>query len=150
MWRGNFMLGGEIGGNLLINDRHHTAADAVYTSLVLASTIVQNKGISLRSVADQLVKHPQKIISFTVLKKFSKEQLEEIENKIGLLRKNLGEGSRILFWESATEQNRYRVLAEGGYHNTQEEVNKAALAGKQIMEQVVSASGFTSFSQSQE
>jgi len=148
MWGGNFVLGGEIGGNLLINDGYHTAADAVYTSLALASVIVQNKGtISLRSIADQIIKRPQKLISFTIFKTFSKAQLTKIEIEIERLRQELGKGSRILFWGSATEHNVYRILAEGERQNAQEEVDKAAAAGKQFIEHVASETLFFSTSQ---
>lgn len=135
MWGGDFMLGGEIGGNLLINDGHHTAADAVYTALVLSSVILDRGGLTLQDRVNELTKHPQEIISFIIEKKFSKEQLEEIEKNIEDLRLQMGEGSRILFWESATEHRVYRVLAEGRQTQTQEDVTKAANAARKIIEQ---------------
>lgn len=150
MWGGNFMLGGEIGGNLFINDGHHTAADAVYTSLIIASTTIDNKGISLRSIADQLEKHPQRIVSFPVIGSLSKQQIDKIESKIDALRKKMGSDSRLMFWESTTEHNIYRVLAEGGSLNSQEEIEEAALAGKQIIEQVAAELKITTLSHSLE
>jgi phosphoglucosamine mutase len=138
MWGGDFMLGGEIGGNLLINDGYHTAADAVYTALVLSSVIIQSQGVTLQEIVNQLSKHPQEIMSFAIEKKFSKEQLEEIEKNIENLRCQLGENSRILFWESATEHGVYRVLAEGGRTSTQGAVIKAANVTRRIIEHVAS------------
>jgi phosphoglucosamine mutase len=41
MWGGDYLLGGEPGGNIVINDGHHTAADAVYTALVLGGVLVR-------------------------------------------------------------------------------------------------------------
>ena len=41
MWGGDYLLGGEPGGNIIINDGHHTAADAVYTALVLGGVLVR-------------------------------------------------------------------------------------------------------------
>ena len=39
MWGGDYLLGGEVGGNIIINDGHHTAADAVYAALVLGGAV---------------------------------------------------------------------------------------------------------------
>ncbi len=33
MWHGDYLVGGEQTGNIIVNDGHHTAADAVYTAL---------------------------------------------------------------------------------------------------------------------
>jgi phosphomannomutase len=42
MWGGDYLLGGGSEGNIIINDRRHPTADAVYTALVLGGVLVRN------------------------------------------------------------------------------------------------------------
>jgi len=134
MWEGDYMLGGEIGGNILINDGYHTAADAIYTALVLAGILAQNRTDSLGKIVDQMRKYPQVILSFAIPAEHSFLQSELIQESIHKLSHQMGVGSRILFWESSTEKQTLRILVEGGAESTQEEVTKIAYIVRQILE----------------
>jgi phosphoglucosamine mutase len=135
MWGGDFLLGGEPGGNIIINDGHHTAADAVYAALVLGGALIQNRDISLREMAAPLRKRPQVMVSFEVTNKLTLEQRETLQKQVGDAQAELGEDSRILFWESSTEPGVFRVMVEGSCESTLEEVSRTADAVRQLIRQ---------------
>jgi phosphoglucosamine mutase len=137
MWGGDYLLGGEIGGNIIINDGHHTAADAVYAALVLGGALVQNRDISLREMTAPLQKRPQVMVSFDVTTKLTLEQRESLQEQVGDVQAEIGEDSRILFWESSTEPGVFRVMVEGDRESTLEEVSRAANAVRQLIQQTV-------------
>jgi phosphoglucosamine mutase len=122
MWGGDYLLGGEPGGNIIINDGNHTAADAVYTSVVLAGILVNSRGVGLSTLAAPLKRRPQVIKSFELSTRVTLEQRaflqEEIERK--LIR--LGQDGRIQFWDSSTEKDVVRVMVEGSHNCKLEEV----------------------------
>jgi phosphoglucosamine mutase len=123
MWGGGHLLGGEAGGNIIINDGHHTAADAVYTALVLGGMLVEQGG-GLGELLDNhgLKKRPQKTRSFKMTSPITLEQKEILKEKIRNLETKLREGCRIRHWESSVEPGVYRVMVEGGRESTLEEV----------------------------
>ena len=135
MWGGDYLLGGETGGNIIINDGHHTAADAVYAALVLGEAIVQDRDISLREMAAPLQKRPQVIVSFEVTNKLTLEQREALQAQIRDIQAELGEDSRILFWESSTEPGVFRIMVEGSRESRLEEVSKTASAVRRLIQQ---------------
>ena len=135
MWEGDYLLGGETGGNIIINDGHHTAADAVYAALVLAGVLLQNQDVGLREMAASLWKRPQVTVSFEMSNKLTLGQREELQAQISDVQAGLGENSRILFWESSTEPGVFRVMAEGSRESTLEEVSKTANAVRQLIQQ---------------
>ncbi len=137
MWRDDYMLGGEIGGNILINDGYHTAADAIYTALVLAGILMKNRNDNLGQIVSQMRKNPQEILSFKMTAKPSAVLNEELQKHIQDLAYQLGSGSRIMFWESSTERQIFRVLIEGGAESGKEHVSKIAQLVRQIIEQAI-------------
>jgi phosphoglucosamine mutase len=137
MWGGDYLLGGEIGGNIIINDGNHTAADGVYTALVLAGILAQNQDVSLNEMTAQLTKYPQEIISFFISEELSQSQRYKIEENIHPLVLRLGTGGRILFWESSTEHQVFRVLVEGGANCPREVVTEIVSTVQQIIRQQV-------------
>ena len=82
MWRGGCLLGGEPGGNIIINDGHHTAADAVYTALVLGGVLVSSQGFSLREIVTPFQKRPLKTVSFKVSGKLTLWQRARLQARI--------------------------------------------------------------------
>jgi phosphoglucosamine mutase len=135
MWGGDYLLGGEIGGNIIINDGHHTAADAVYAALVLGGALVQNRDISLRKLAATLQKRPQVMVSFEVTNRLTLEQRETLQKQVKDVQAEIGEDSRILFWESSTEPGVLRVMVEGDRESKLEEMSRAANAVRQLIQQ---------------
>lgn len=135
MWGGDYLLGGETGGNIIINDGHHTAADAVYAALVLGEALVQNRDAGLREMAAPLRKCPQVTVSFKVSDRLTLGQREALQERIQGISPELGKDSRILFWESSTEPGVFRVMVEGSRESTLEEVSKTADALRQLIRQ---------------
>jgi phosphoglucosamine mutase len=136
MWGGDHLLGGETGGNIIINDGHHSAADAVYTALVLGGALIQNPGASLRDMAAPLRKRSQVTVSFEISERLTLEQGEMLQARIRDKQAAIGEDGRILYWESSTEPGVFRVMVEGSRSSTLEEVSKTAEAVRRLIEQL--------------
>lgn len=136
MWAGDYLLGGEPGGNIIINDGHHTAADAVYLAVVLVEILVCNPGSSLRAMVRPLEKRPQLTVSFELPTMLDAEQWPVLDQQIQQKREELGKDSRILVWDSSTEPGKYRVMVEGSRESNWEEVSQMAGRVRQMLEQV--------------
>jgi len=124
MWGGDYMLGSEPIGNVIINDGYHTAADAVYAALVLSGILVRNRPISLAEMVAPLRKWPQKTVTLDLqaspaLEKAVQEEARRWEAE-------LGNGGRVLCWSATTEPGRFRIMVEGGFEKTQEQVSEVA------------------------
>jgi phosphoglucosamine mutase len=126
MWGSGYVLGGEPVGNIIINDGHHTAADAVYTAIVLSGMLVQDPDVGLSDRVAQLEKRPQVTISFKLSATPTLEHRAVFQEEIRRRQEALGDGSRILIWDSSTEPGVFRVMIEGGPKNTREQILKAA------------------------
>ncbi len=116
MWSGGYTLGGEQVGNIIINDGRHTAADAIYTALVLAD-ILHNRQVSLGPTVARYRKWPQVLVTL----RFAPEDLLEvahtlkkyIESQSKTCEANLGKDCRILAWCSSTEPGLFNIMIEG-------------------------------------
>ncbi len=141
MWDGDYLLGGEPGGNIIINDGHHTAADAVYAALVLSGIMVYNRGIELREMIAPLRKRPQltKSVKLSAMPTLGQERI--LREEIGKRKAELGAGSRILYWPSSTEPGVFRIMVEGGCKSTHEQVERTAVALSQFVQEAVGLTG---------
>jgi phosphoglucosamine mutase len=135
MWGGDYLLGGEPGGNIIINDGHHTAADAVYAALVLGGVLVCNGDVDFRELAASLQKRPQATVSLELPTTLTLEQRAALQEQIEHRRVELGEDSRILVWDSSTEPGVFRVMVEGGRESTPEEVSRVTDVICQLLQQ---------------
>jgi phosphomannomutase len=140
MWAGDYLLGGEVSGNIIINDGHHTAADAIYTALVLAGILARDR-IDLRDLAAPFQKYPQVTISFPAPNKIAMEQREPLDSQIRDNEMELGEGSRILYWPASTEPGIFRVMVEGSRESSLEEVKAIADAVRLLIQQIAEPKG---------
>lgn len=141
MWRGDFLLGGEPTGNIILNDGHHTAADAVYTALFLAGVLAQNPQMTLLDRVMRLRKFPQVFASINIVEKKPLEEMVALSLEKKRLREALGATCRIETWYSSTEPNLFRVMVEGSAHSTLEEVEQAARSICQIVQRETRAEG---------
>jgi phosphoglucosamine mutase len=112
IWSRNYLLGGEPGGNIIINDGHHTSADAVFTALIIASALNCGTTTDLSDIRSSFVKCHQivRAIPMVVGLDFSTPLVHRIRD----FEAQLGEGGRIKWWQSSTEPDIIRVLVEGG------------------------------------
>jgi phosphoglucosamine mutase len=124
MWGGDYLLGCEPGGNVIINDGHHTAADAVYAALVLGGVIVYNQPMDLAEIVAPLRKRPQVVVTLNL----PGTPILDKETRETILRKQveLGADSRILYWSAASEPGAFRVMVEGGYTCAKADVTRVA------------------------
>ena len=139
MWGSGYLLGGEPGGNIIINDGHHTAADAIYTALVIGGMLARDQHANLEKMVAPLQKRPQVTVSSRVPSPFTPKQRAILNNQIRRLERDLGEDSRIMLHDSGTEPGVVRVMVEGGCAGVLEKVSKTADAICQIVQQVASS-----------
>ncbi len=138
MWGGDYALGSEIGGNMIINDGHHTAADAVYAAIVLAGMLARDPETSLQQRAAPLRKRPLLTASRKLPATLTPEQRATLQKEIGRRQAELGEDSRILVWDSSTEPGVLRVMVEGGAESTPEQVSDMLDSVWQLVQQIAS------------
>ncbi|MCG2768955.1 MAG: phosphoglucosamine mutase [Chloroflexota bacterium] len=139
MWGGGYLLGGEPGGNIIINDGHHTAADAVYAALVLSGVLVCNRGVALGEMASPLRKRPQVTISLDLPIMLTLNQKSTLQEQIRPKEVDLGEDGRILVWDSSTEPGVFRVMVEGSPGTIPEEVSQTADSVCQLIRRAANA-----------
>ena len=141
MWRGDFLLGGEPTGNLILNDGHHTAADAVYSALFLAGILALEPQTRLIDRVAQLKKLPQVLVSTNIADRKPLEEMSALRLEKKLIHERLGTTCRIETWYSSTEPDLFRVMVEGSAQSTLDEVEQAALALCCIVQRETSAEG---------
>jgi phosphoglucosamine mutase len=139
MWEGDYLLGGEPGGNIIINDGYHTAADAVYTALVLSGVLVHGHGTDLAEMAAPLRKRPQEIISVRLRSMPTYEHSAALRQEFKRMQTELGKGSRILEWVASTEPGVFRILVEGSRESTQDQVSTSAQFLQQLVQKAANS-----------
>lgn len=137
MWWGDFLLGGEPGGNIIINDGRHTAADAVYAALVLGKALVDSPDASLREMAAPLRKRPQTTVSVRLPRMPTLEQWVVLRSEIERQQAVLGDDSRVLLWPSSTEPGKFRAMVEGHHGNTRVQVSALAEELSQYVQWII-------------
>ena len=126
LWTNDYLLAGESGGNVIVNDGAHTASDAIFTSILLGEVLTEDLHIPLiervKPLREMMDEHPQIVRSFHVSGGITAERRNVIQKFIDEKEKTLGEGSRIKCWNSSTEPGIIRVMAEGCRRDMREEV----------------------------
>jgi phosphoglucosamine mutase len=126
IWGKDYLLGGEPGGNIIINDGYHTAADAIYTAMLVGGVLIQNPQIPLIDMTcklrEILQEHPQRILSLRLPVGLNAEQRKLVQEEVRKRQNQLGEGSRIKVWNSSTEPGVYRVMVEGCCREMEQDV----------------------------
>lgn len=120
IWGGDYLLGGEEGGNIIINDGRHTAADAVFTALTLSGAIV-NRG-SLAAALTGLTLYPQLPKSITIGRQLALDERRHLQAALDSTRAALGFEGRVLWWQATTEPGVLRLLVEGSAAGPQSEL----------------------------
>jgi phosphoglucosamine mutase len=130
LWRNDFLIAGESGGNIIINEIDHSASDAIYTAILLGEVLVRGPRVPLIDLVEPLrkmqKKYPQKIVSFQVGQLLDAEQRNLVQGLIAEKQAFLGKDSRIRYWNSSTEPGVYRVQVEGHRGNMANDVMRAA------------------------
>jgi len=109
MREGNFALGGEQSGHIILLD-HATTGDGLLTSLHLLATAAE-RGQPLGELAKVMIRYPQVLISVPGVDKSLVASSPEIADAVGAAATELGDSGRVLVRPSGTEQL-VRVMVE--------------------------------------
>ncbi len=132
LWGQDYLLAGEPGGNMIVNDGYHTAADAIHTAILLGRVILENSDTPLLELASDLRakmrEYPQVTLSIKTTKSLSDKEQESIQREVKRKQEFLGDTGRIRFWSSSTEPKLYRIMVEGSHSGMAQSV--ANIAGE--------------------
>jgi phosphoglucosamine mutase len=109
MRQGNFALGGEQSGHIILLD-HATTGDGLLTSLHLLATSAE-RGLPLGELAKVMTRYPQVLISVPGVDRSLVASSPEIADAVGAAATELGDSGRVLVRPSGTEQL-VRVMVE--------------------------------------
>ncbi len=111
MKSGNFMLGGEQSGHIIIADEKHDIGDGLYTALRVIE-ILLDSGKKLSELCAGLTKYPQVIRNVRVSHKPELTELRHVVEARREAEKKLGSNGRIVVRYSGTEPL-LRIMVEG-------------------------------------
>lgn len=109
MRKNNYSVGGEQSGHVILMD-NATTGDGILAAVKLAS-IIKEKNVTLKELADQVTIYPQKLVNIKVADKQVAMQDEEVLAECKKVEDTLGNAGRILLRASGTE-NLVRVMVE--------------------------------------
>ncbi|MDO4814863.1 MAG: phosphoglucosamine mutase [Gemella sp.] len=109
MRKSGYTLGGEQSGHVIMLE-HASTGDGILTAVQLAS-IVKERNVSLKELADQVEIFPQKLVNIKVTDKHLAMQDEEVLAECKKVEDELEANGRILLRASGTE-NLVRVMVE--------------------------------------
>jgi phosphoglucosamine mutase len=118
MLEGDFSLGGEQSGHLIIRE-HAGTGDGILTALALAQEVVSS-GKSLAELASAMQRFPQILINVSDVAKEKLAQSTAVADAVAAAEKTLGEEGRVLLRASGTE-SLIRVMVEAASDNLAQE-----------------------------
>jgi phosphoglucosamine mutase len=125
MLEGDFSLGGEQSGHLIIRE-HANTGDGILTALALAQEVVRT-GKSLAELASAMQRFPQVLINVAGVAKDKLGESTAISAAVADAEKKLGEEGRVLLRASGTE-SLVRVMVEASSDNLAQEIASSLAA----------------------
>jgi phosphoglucosamine mutase len=125
MLAGDFSLGGEQSGHLIIRE-HAGTGDGILTALALAQEVVSS-GKSLAELASAMQRFPQVLINVSGVAKEKLAQSSVIADAVAAAEKTLGDEGRVLLRASGTE-SLIRVMVEASSDNLAQEIASSLAA----------------------
>jgi phosphoglucosamine mutase len=119
MLEGDYSLGGEQSGHLIIRD-HAGTGDGILTALALAQEVVRT-GKSLAELASAMQRFPQVLINVSDVAKDKLAQSTAIAAAVTAAEQKLGDAGRVLLRASGTE-SLIRVMVEASSDNLAQEI----------------------------
>jgi phosphoglucosamine mutase len=119
MVEGDFSLGGEQSGHLIIRD-HAGTGDGILTALALAQEVVATRK-SLAELASAMKRFPQVLINVSGVAKDKLPQSSVIAEAVRDAEQKLGDEGRVLLRASGTE-SLIRVMVEASSDNLAQEI----------------------------
>ncbi|UEX90649.1 phosphoglucosamine mutase [Staphylococcus ratti] len=128
MRRGNYNLGGEQSGHIVMMD-YNTTGDGLLTGIQLAA-VVKRSGKPLSELAAQMKKYPQSLVNVRVTDKHGVEQNEDVQAVMQDVEREMNGEGRILVRPSGTEPL-VRVMVEA---KTDEDAHRFAQTIADVVE----------------
>ncbi len=125
MLEGDFSLGGEQSGHLIIRE-HANTGDGILTALALAQEVVRT-GKSLAELASAMQRFPQVLINVSGVAKDKLPESTVISAAVADAEKQLGDAGRVLLRASGTE-SLIRVMVEASSDNLAQEIASSLAA----------------------
>ncbi len=125
MIAGDFSLGGEQSGHLIIRD-HAGTGDGILTALALAQEVVSS-GKSLAELASAMQRFPQVLINVSGVAKEKLAESSVVTDAVTAAEKTLGDQGRVLLRASGTE-SLIRVMVEASSDNLAQEIASSLAA----------------------
>jgi len=119
MLEGDFSLGGEQSGHLIIRE-HAGTGDGILTALALAQAVVSS-GKSLANLASAMQRFPQVLINVSGVAKDKLADSAPIAEAVAAAEKRLADEGRVLLRASGTE-SLIRVMVEASSDNLAQEI----------------------------
>ena len=119
MLEGDFSLGGEQSGHLIIRE-HANTGDGILTALTLAQEVVRT-GKSLSELASAMQRFPQVLINVSGVAKDQLPQSTAVASAVAAAEQRLGDEGRVLLRASGTE-SLIRVMVEASSDNLAQEI----------------------------
>lgn len=139
LYRHGLTLGGEPGGNIIINDGFHTAADATYTAILVGQALNEESDQPLfervAPLRQFLDAYPQVTRAVRVPTKISQVELEGLNAFAGQKVDLIGRGCQASVRYSSTDPELIRVTLNGDRKDLREDMEEAA---EEIRDRVVS------------
>ncbi len=132
MVEGDFSLGGEQAGHVIIFGEGHTTGDGMYTALKVIETMIR-RSLPLSRLAKCMRQYPQVLINVPVPSKPPLENIPVVQEQVQKTQALLGDQGRIVLRYSGTE-NLARVMIEGP---DQETIEREAQAIAQVIEREI-------------
>jgi phosphoglucosamine mutase len=125
MIAGDYSLGGEQSGHLIIRD-HAGTGDGILTALALAQEVVSS-GKSLAELASAMQRFPQVLINVSGVAKEKLAESSVVTDAVAAAEKTLGDEGRVLLRASGTE-SLIRVMVEASSDNLAQEIASSLAA----------------------
>jgi phosphoglucosamine mutase len=119
MNEGDYSLGGEQSGHVIIRD-HANTGDGILTALALAQEVARS-GKSLADLASAMQRFPQVLINVSDVAKDKLPQSSTISQAVADAEKRLGDAGRVLLRASGTE-SLIRVMVEASSDSLAQEI----------------------------
>ena len=127
MREGNFRLGGEQAGHIILLDEEHTAGDGIYIGLQVAALVARNPD-ALSDIVTNMPKFPQVIASAHLERQVPLADINGLQALVDDTLAAFDHLGRVNMRYSGTEPNLMRAMVEGGLNSSMDEVIERALA----------------------
>jgi phosphoglucosamine mutase len=136
MIEGNYALGGEQSGHIIMLGDGQTTGDGIYTALAVLKVVVGEPDQSLSALAGCMRELPEYLVSIDVPSKPPLQTIPEVQEALRRLYDSLGDDVDVTLRYSGTE-DKLRLKIRAGEEHDQPALEQAAEAFMAIARQVI-------------